>query len=112
MAYEPTPKSIVADFSGDNDILAEDTDSREYSIIAMSIIPTSDTAVSFYLHDGDGSDLLGDSSNKITIDKLGAEGQMGFIWNPNPDGWITGKALVLNLSAAVPVIVQVTHRAR
>lgn len=112
MATEKTPKSFIADSSGDNVILAEDSAGGEYCVTAMTLIPVGDDEVEFYLHDGDGEDLLGDSDNKITIDKLSAGGQAGFIWNPNPDGWINGKSLVMNLSAEVSVVGQVTHRLR
>ncbi len=113
-ASETNPKSYVATASGDNTLLAAEA-GRAYTIHAIAVIATSDTAVSFYVRNGDNM-LLGNATNKVTIDQGGVSGPAGFILPYNPQGWMAadtaGEAVAINLSAAVPVIVLVLYSLR
>jgi hypothetical protein len=57
--------------------------------------------------------LLGDGTNKITLDMDGAGGPAGFVLPWNPGGWFesdtANEALAIDLSAATPVIWAVTY---
>lgn len=109
---ETSPKHVVAASSGANTLLAADP-SAVYVMTHLAVIATSTTAVSFYLYNGDNM-LLGNATNKVTIDLDGIDGPMGFILPYNERGWaITdtkNELLGINLSAATPVIVIVGFR--
>ncbi|MEA3226026.1 MAG: hypothetical protein U9Q07_08755 [Planctomycetota bacterium] len=112
---EPNPKNYIATASGDNTLLAADAAGRSYLIHAIAVIATSGTAVSFYVHNDD-NDMLGDSTNKLTIDLDGSDGPGGFVLPYNHGGWmetdVGGEAVSINLSAATPVIVLVMYSLR
>jgi len=113
-ASEPNPKSFIATASGANTLLAAES-GRAYTIHALAVLATSDTPVSFYLHNDDNM-LLGDASNKITVDAAGVGGPAGFVLGYNEKGWMAtdafNEAVEINLSGATPVIVLVLYSLR
>ncbi len=104
--------AISAASSGNNDLLAAST-GHVIRVFAIALFG-SGTAVSVYLNDSAGSPvaLLGDSSNKILLDKTGASGPAGFVLPFNEGGWFdctVSTKLQLNLSAAQAVVGTVTY---
>ena len=92
--------------SGDNTLIAA-VEGKKFLVLAFSVIATSATPVSCYLHNGDNA-VLGSADAKITVDATGSEGPAGAVFSENRFGWFetdtANEALELNLSAAVPVI--------
>jgi hypothetical protein len=114
MAIVANPKSYIATASGDNELLPVDDQGRNYVILAIAVFATSSTPVSFYIHSG-STMLLGDSTNKLTVDLVGIGGPNGFVLPYSEGGWFAATAsgaISINLSAAVPVIVQVAYSFR
>lgn len=113
-ADETSPKSYIATASGDNSLLDADAN-RTYVIHAIAVIATSTTSVNLYIYNGDNN-LLGSSTNKITVDMDGIDGPMGVVLPYNEKGWFASdtknEIVKVNLSAATPVIVLVTFSMR
>lgn len=103
--------SGVATASGANTILAA-VAAKKFRVLALSLLATSTTAVGAYVYNGDYM-LLGDSTNKLTLDMDGVGGPAGLVLPFNQGGWFetdtANEALALNLGAATPVIWCVTY---
>lgn len=103
--------SGIATDSGANTMIAA-VEGYQIRILALSLIATSTTAVSLYLYNGDNA-LLGDGTNKITLDMDGVGGPAGLVLPFNAGGWFQtdtdNELLGINLSGATPVIWAVTY---
>jgi len=103
--------SGIATASGANTIIAAVTD-KKIRVLALSLLATSATAVVLYLYNADYM-LLGDGTNKITLDMDGVGGPAGLVMPFNQGGWFqtdtVNEALAINLGAATPVIWAVTY---
>lgn len=103
--------SGIATASGANTIIAAVAD-KKIRVLALSLLATSTTAVVAYIYNGDYM-LLGDSTNKLTLDMDGVGGPAGLVMPFNQGGWFqtdtANEALVINLGAATPVIWAITY---
>ncbi len=92
--------------SGDNTLIAA-VEGKKFLVLAFSVIATSATPVSCYLHNGDNA-VLGTADAKLTIDAAGVDGPAGAMFNENRFGWFetdaVNEALEINLSGATAVI--------
>lgn len=98
--------SGIATGSGANTMIAAVAD-KKIRVLALSLLATSTTAVSAYVYNGDYM-LLGDGTNKLTLDMDGGGGPAGVVLPYNQGGWFqtdtNNEALAINLSGATPVI--------
>ena len=98
--------SGIATGSGANTLIAAVAD-KKIRVLALSLFATSTTAVSAYVYNGDYM-LLGDGTNKLTLDMDGGGGPAGVVLPFNAGGWFqtdtNNEALAINLSGATPVI--------
>lgn len=103
--------SGIATASGANTIITAVAD-KKLRILALSLLATSTTAVVLYLYNGDYM-LLGDGTNKLTLDMDGVGGPAGLVLPFNQGGWFqtdtANEALAVNLGGATPVIWCVTY---
>lgn len=103
--------SGIATASGANTIIAAVAD-KKIRVLALSLLATSTTAVVLYLYNGDYM-LLGDGTNKITLDMDGVGGPAGLVMPFNQGGWFqtdtANEALAINLGGATPVIWAITY---
>ncbi len=103
--------SGIATDSGANTLVAAVAD-KKIRVLALSMFATSTTAVSAYVYNGDYM-LLGDGTNKLTLDLDGGGGPAGFVLPYNQGGWCqtdtNNEALAVNLSGATPVIWAITY---
>ena len=105
------PTQLVVTASG-NTTLLDVPDGNRARIHAMMIIGTDEmtAAVAVYIYNGDHN-LIGSSTAKIPIDKSGISGPAGFVLPESKYGWVAtdaaGEDIVINMSAAQPVIVLV-----
>lgn len=103
--------SGIATGSGANTMIAAVAD-KKIRVLALSLLATSTTAVSAYVYNGDYM-LLGDGTNKLTLDMDGGGGPAGVVLPYNQGGWFqtdtNNEALAINLSGATPVIWCVTY---
>jgi hypothetical protein len=103
--------SGVAADSGANTIVAAVAD-KKIRVLALSLIATSTTAVVAYVYNGDYM-LLGNSTNKLTLDMDGVGGPAGLVLPWNQGGWFqtdtANEALAINLGGATPVVWCVTY---
>lgn len=103
--------SGIATASGANTLLAAVV-GKKFRVLALSLLATSTTAVGAYVYNGDYM-LLGDGTNKLTLDMDGVGGPAGLVLPFNQGGWFetdtANEALALNLGAATPVIWCVTY---
>jgi hypothetical protein len=111
-AAEDNPKSYVATASGANVALAAVTDQTYFiSSITFAATHESTAVVAVYVTSGDRN-VIGTSTARIPIDKTGIAGYAG-ITITHENGFVAagkkGEAITINLSAAQPVIVQITY---
>jgi len=103
--------SGIATASGANTMIAAVAD-KKIRVLALSLLATSTTAVSAYVYNGDYM-LLGDGTNKLTLDMDGGGGPAGVVLPYNQGGWFqtdtNNEALAINLSGATPVIWCLTY---
>lgn len=101
----------IATDSGANTLIAA-VEGYQIRVLAMTLIATSATAVSLYIYNGDKM-LLGDGTNKVTLDMDGGGGPAGLVLPWNPGGWLQtdadNEALAVNLSGATPVVWAITY---
>lgn len=103
------PTQIICTASG-NTTLLDVPDGKRARIHALMIIGADEmtAAVAIYIYNGDHN-LIGSSTAKIPIDKSGISGSAGFVLPESQFGWTTtdaaGEDIVINMSAAQPVIV-------
>ena len=104
--------NVIATGSG-NTVLIAAVGAKKFRLRSLSLVATSATAVSLYLHTTTDTNVLGDSTNKLTLDLDGGGGPAGVVLQHNPDGWVetstANEALNINLSAATPVVVIGTY---
>lgn len=108
-ALVPLFATIDTATSGDNTIVAADTDEK-YRILAISLYAVG-TAVNVYLKLG-STEKLGSATRPIILDVTGATGPAGFVQGFCPVGWFEGadnEAIVLNLSAAQGVVGNIVY---
>ena len=103
--------SGIATASGANTIIAAVAD-KKIRVLALSLLATSTTAVVAYIYNGDYM-LLGDGTNKLTLDMDGVGGPAGLVMPFNQGGWFqtdtANEALAINLGGATPVIWAITY---
>lgn len=114
-ASEPNPRSYVATAAGNNVILAAEP-GRGYTIHAVAVQATDEATakVTVYLA-STTTDLIGNATATTPIDKTGIDGYAGYVWQYNPVGWASapiGEPVNVVLSAAQPVIVNITYSLR
>ncbi len=114
-ASEPNPKSYTASASGANVVLAAQT-GRGYTIhsVAIQAADQATAKVAVYVA-STTEDLIGSATASVPIDKTGQNGYAGFTWQHNPVGWASapiGEPVTVVLSAAQPVIVNITYSLR
>lgn len=112
---EDNPKSYVAAASGANVALAAATDKTYFiSSITFAASHQSTAVVGVHVTSGDRN-VIGSSAASIPIDKTGLAGYGG-ITLTHEGGYVAtgkkGEAITINLSAAQPVIVQITYTLR
>lgn len=115
IASEPNPKSYVATASGNNVMLAANP-GRGYTLHAIALQSTDEATekVKVYIK-STSENLIGSPTATTPIDKTGNTGYGGFIWDWNPKGWAAapiGEPVIVVLSSAQPVIVNVTYSLR
>ena len=115
VAAEDNPKSYVATASGANVALAAVTDQTYFiSSITFAATHESTAVVALYVTSGDRN-VIGTSTARIPIDKTGLSGYAG-ITITHENGYVAAgkksEAITINLSAAQPVIVQITYTLR
>lgn len=111
-AAEDNPKSYVATASGANVALAAAT-GKTYYISSITFLATyeSTAVVALYATSGDRN-VIGSATARIPIDKTGIAGYAGITLTHEGGFVAAGKlseGITINLSAAQPVIVQISY---
>lgn len=112
---EPNPKSYVATVSGNNTILAAQP-GRGYTLHSVALQGTTEATemVKVYVK-STTENLIGSATATTPIDPKNIAGYGGFVWDHNPIGWAAapvGEPVHIVLSAAQPVIVNITYSLR
>ena len=98
--------------STDGETLVAAKEGQYIKIHSVVILATSTTSVGLKLYNDD-NDLLGEDSNRLTVDLDGIDGPAGIVIPFNDAGWFTtdatNEAVKLGLSAATTVIVIVNY---
>lgn len=117
VAYDDMTKCVVKRHmstpasSGANTLLGA-VAGKKFRVLSLAVFAASATSVNFYLYNGDNN-VLGDGTDKLTVDKDGGDGPPSIILPWNPGGWFetdtANEALSINLSGATAVVVALTY---
>ncbi len=98
--------------TADEFVIVPASATQRIMIHSVVVLATSTTSVNWYLYNGD-NELLGGSSQTLTVDLDGIDGPAGFVMPYNQNGWFqtdtVNEPIRISLSASTPVIVIVNY---
>jgi len=102
---------VVVTASGDAIIPA--VANKIAKVQALAILATTTTSETLYIYHGSTTYLLGNNTNKLTVDLDGIDGPAGIVLPYNQEGWFqsatANEAIKMYISSTQPVIVVITY---